>query len=62
MNNELFVAKRGSAGIRFHFQRLGLSGVGRVSLLALRRNDNCPAGRPCRIFQFCNIQDLVLDS
>ena len=26
---------------------LKLSGVGRVSVPALRRNDNCPPGRPC---------------
>ena len=32
----------------FSFQRVR-SGVGRVSVPALRRNNNCPAGRPYRI-------------
>ena len=40
--------QRGQLGSVFSFQCLRLSGVGRVSVLA-RRNNNCPAGRPCRI-------------
>ena len=49
VNGGLFVATEGTAGIVFSFQRLRLSGVGTVSVPALRRNDNSPAGRPCRI-------------
>ena len=48
MNGGLFVATV-QLGSVFSFQHLGLSVVGRVSVPGLRRNDNCPAGRPCRI-------------
>ena len=38
----------GHRGSIFSRHRLRLSGVGRVSVPALRRKDSWPAGRPCR--------------
>ena len=49
MNGGLFVPQRGQQGSVFSFQCLRLNEVGRASVPALRRNDNCPAGRPCMI-------------
>ena len=36
----------GQDGSVLYLERLRLSGVGRVSVPALRRKDSCPAGRP----------------
>ena len=36
------------------------SGVGRVSVPALRRNGNCPAGRPCRILFHTWLESSIL--
>ena len=44
MNGGLFVAQRRLLGSVFSLQRLRLSGVGRVSVPALWRNEIFPAG------------------
>ena len=41
--------QRGQLESTFNHHRLKLSGVGNVSVPALRRKDNCPAGRSCVI-------------
>ena len=41
--------QRGQLESTFNHHRLKLSGVGNVSVPALRRKDNCPAGGPCVI-------------
>ena len=41
--------QRGQLGSAFSFQHPRLCGERRVSVLAPKRNDNCPAGGPCRI-------------